>query len=102
MGLHLLGCPVDILGTNCKKLLKLKMGWGQGWGGGGKSPFSFSTCNHVWGAARHLLLDKKKDPLYMYIFVLVCFGNCVLTWCTVSVNVYDSSRGDLDGVANRT
>ena len=32
VGLHVLGCPVDILGTNCKKLLKLKM---SGGGGGG-------------------------------------------------------------------
>ena len=25
VGLHVLGCRVDILGTNCKKLLKVKM-----------------------------------------------------------------------------
>ena len=55
VGLHVLGCRVDILGTNCKKLLKVKMSGG----GGGKSRFGFSTCNHVRGAARHLLLDKK-------------------------------------------
>ena len=31
-----------------------------GGGGGGKGGrFSFSTCNHVRGAARHILLDKK-------------------------------------------
>ena len=29
-----------------------------GWGGG-DSRFGFSTCNHVRGAARRLLLDKK-------------------------------------------
>ena len=34
MGFHVLGCRVDILGTNCKKLLKLKMS--GGWGGGGQ------------------------------------------------------------------
>ena len=32
MGLHVLGCRVDILGTNCTKLLKVKMSVG---GGGG-------------------------------------------------------------------
>ena len=53
-GLHVLGYRVDILGINCNKLLKVKMG-----GGGGGSRFSFSTCNHVRGAARRLLLDKK-------------------------------------------
>ena len=67
VGLHVLGCRVDILGTNCKKLSKVKMS-GEG-GGGGR--FSFSTCNHVGGgggggAARRLLLDKK------YILSLGC------------------------------
>ena len=70
VGLHVLGCRADILGTNCNKLLKLKMSGGGGGGGraggggegggrrgGGGSRFSFSTCNHVRGAARHLLLD---------------------------------------------
>ena len=56
MGLHVLGCRVDVLGTNCRKLLKLKM---SGGGGGGGSRFSFSTCNHVRAAAGRLLLDKK-------------------------------------------
>ena len=55
-GFHVLGCRVDILGTNCKKLLKVKM---SGGGGGGGSRFGFSTCNHVRGTARRLLLDKK-------------------------------------------
>ena len=61
MGLHVLGCRIDILGTNCKKLLKVKMSGGEGRG----SRFSFSTCNYVRGAARRLLLDKKikKDIL---------------------------------------
>ena len=58
VGLHVLGCRVDILGTNCKKCLKVKMRGGGG-GGGGGSHFNFSTCNHIWGTARHLLLDKK-------------------------------------------
>ena len=31
--LHVLGCRVDILGTNCTKLLKVKMSWGGGGGG---------------------------------------------------------------------
>ena len=30
VGLHVLGCRVDILGTNCKKLLKVKVGGGGG------------------------------------------------------------------------
>ena len=34
VGLHVLGCRVDILGTNCKKLLKLKVSGGVGGGGG--------------------------------------------------------------------
>ena len=41
MGLHVLGCRVDILGTNYKKLLKVKV---SGGGGGGESRFGFSTC----------------------------------------------------------
>ena len=36
VGLHVLGCRVDILGTNCTKLLRVKMSWG-GRGGGGPS-----------------------------------------------------------------
>ena len=59
MGLHVLGCRVDILGTNCTKLLKAKMSGGGGGGGGGESRFGFSTCNHVRRAARRLLLDKR-------------------------------------------
>ena len=60
VGLHVLGCRVDILGTNCTKLLKIKMSGGGGGGGGEReSRFGFSTCNHVRGAARRLLLDKK-------------------------------------------
>ena len=35
VGLHVLGCRVDILGTNCTKLLKVKMSRGGGGGGGG-------------------------------------------------------------------
>ena len=45
VGLHVLGCRVDILGTNCKQLLKVKMSGGGG--GGGRGRFSFSTCYHV-------------------------------------------------------
>ena len=43
--------------------------------------------------------------IYIYIYILfwgVFFGNCVLTWCRVSVNMCDSSRGDLAGAADRT
>ena len=32
MGLYVLGCRVDILGTNCTKLLKVKMSGGEGGG----------------------------------------------------------------------
>ena len=31
VGLHVLGCRVDILGTNCTKLLKVKMSGGSLW-----------------------------------------------------------------------
>ena len=54
VGLNVLGYRVDILGTNCNKLLKLKVN------GGVEGRFSFSTCNHVRGAARRRLLVKKK------------------------------------------
>ena len=33
VGLYVLGCRVDILGTNCTKLLKVKMSGGEGGGG---------------------------------------------------------------------
>ena len=62
MGLNVLRCQVDILGTHCNKLLKLKIKWG----GGGGSRFSFSTWNHVGvgvGAERRLLLVKKIKML---------------------------------------
>ena len=39
---------------------------------------------------------------FFFFFFLVRFGNCVLTWCRVSVNMCDSSRGDLAGAADRT
>ena len=55
VGLHVLECRVDILGTNCNKLFKDECVRGVGVGG----RFSFSTCYHVRGAARRLLLDKK-------------------------------------------
>ena len=63
VGMHVLGCWVDILGTNCTKHLKLKISVCVGGGGGGREGgggrFSFRTCNHVREAARRLLLDKK-------------------------------------------
>ena len=34
VGFHVLGCRADILGTNCSKLLKLKISEGEGGGGG--------------------------------------------------------------------
>ena len=33
VGLQVLGCRVDIFGTNCKKPLKVKIGGGGGGGG---------------------------------------------------------------------
>ena len=63
MGLHVLDCQVDIFGTNCNILLKLKMG-GGGWRG---SRFRFSTCNHVRGNARRLLLDKDSLSLGVHL-----------------------------------
>ena len=40
VGHHVFGCRADVLGTNCNKLLKLKIN------GGGRegSHFSFTTC----------------------------------------------------------
>ena len=42
VGLHVLGCRVDILGTNCRKTLKSKDEWGAG-GGGGRGVASASV-----------------------------------------------------------
>ena len=47
------------------------------------------------------ILCTTVSLFFVFIF-LVCFGNCVLTWCRVSMNMCDSSRGDLTGVADRT
>ena len=44
---------------------------GGGGGGVGGSRFGFSTRNHVRGAARRLLLDKKKE-------VTFCRWGCIL------------------------
>ena len=41
VGLHDLGCRVDILGTNCKKLLKVKMSVQGGGGGRGSLWFQY-------------------------------------------------------------
>ena len=43
----------------------------------------------------------RTEPFFSLFFFLVCFGSCVLTWCRVSVNMCDSSRGDLAGAADR-
>ena len=57
------GLKYLLLGTNCNKLLKLKSNRGWGW-----DRFTFSTCNHVQGAARRLLfikhysLGSKRPP----------------------------------------
>ena len=56
--LNVLGCRADILGTNCNKLLKLRIN-GMGVGVGVASA-SHSACNYVRGAARCLLLVKNK------------------------------------------
>ena len=53
-GFHVLGCRVDILGTNCTKLLKVKMS-----GGGGGVALASVRVSVSGGAARRLLLDKK-------------------------------------------
>ena len=45
VGLHVLGCRVDILGTNGKKLLKVKM-----WGGGGGEGVALASVHVImWG-----------------------------------------------------
>ena len=66
-GLNVLGCRADILGTNCNKLLKLKIngvGGGEG-GGGGRSRISFTTCNHVRGQQGAYYWFKKQLSLGM-------------------------------------
>ena len=69
MGLHVLGCRVDILGTNCKKLLKVKMSGGRGgvalasvrviMSGGQQGAYCWikNTCCR-WG---YILLRIKND-----------------------------------------
>ena len=46
------------------------------------------------------VLCRTVSIFYIFIFFMR-FGSCVLTWCRVSVNVCDSSRGDLAGAADR-
>ena len=46
VGLNVLGCRADILGTNCNKLLKLKI---NGGGGGGAVASASVECPGVGG-----------------------------------------------------
>ena len=61
VGLHVLGCRVDILGTNCKKLLKLKM---SGGGGGGEVP----------SASVRVIMSGRRQGAYCWIKDILSLG----------------------------
>ena len=87
--LNVLGCRVDILGTNCSKLLKLKINWRGGGGGVGSA------------SVRVTMSGGSKAPTTEYYLLTVMkyhvSGNqspqkCLLTQhATPSVPSYDSS-----------
>ena len=88
VGLNVLGCRVDILGTNCSKLLKLNINWRWGWGVASAS-------------VRVTMSGGSKAPTTEYYLLTVMkyhvSGNqspqkCLLTQhATPSVPSYDSS-----------
>ena len=63
MGLHVLGCRVGILGTNCNKLLKLKMSWG----GGG-----------VASASVRVIMSGGQQGAYCSMKNTFCRWECIL------------------------
>ena len=64
VGLHVLGCRVDILGTNCNKLLKLKM---SGAGGGG-----------VASASVRVIMSGGQQGAYCSMKKTFCRWKCIL------------------------
>ena len=69
MGLHVLGCRVDILGTNCKKLLKVKMSVG---GGGGRE-------GGVASASVRVIMSGGQQGAYWWIKKTFCRWECIFT-----------------------
>ena len=71
MGLHVLWCRVDILGTNCKKLLKVKIVcvWGGGRGGGGEESLWFSV---------RVIMSGGQQGAYCWIKNTFCCWGCIL------------------------
>ena len=63
VGLHVLGCRVDILGTNCKKLLKLKMSGGRG---------------GVASASVRVIMSGGQQGAYCWIKKTFCRWVCIL------------------------
>ena len=64
VGLHVLGCRVDILGTNCKKVLKVKMSGG----GGGR----------VALASVRVVMSGGQQGAYCWIKNTFCRWGCIL------------------------
>ena len=64
MGLHVLGCRVDILGTNCKKLLKLKLSGGGGWG--------------VASASVRVIMSGGQQGAYCWMKQTFCRWECII------------------------
>ena len=62
MGLHVLGCRVDILGINCKNLLKVKMS-----GGGGGAL-----------ALVRVIMSEGQQDAYCWIKKTFCGWECIL------------------------
>ena len=68
MGLHVLGCRVDIFGTNCKKLLKVKM---SGGGGGGVALASVRVIMMSGGQQGAYCWIKKTFCRWGYILLRI-------------------------------
>ena len=75
VGLHVLGCRVDMLGTNCNKLLKLMMNVcvcvcvcvvGGGGGGG------------VASASVHVIMSIGQQGAFCWIKKTICRWECIL------------------------
>ena len=61
-----------------------------------------SECKLLMFAIECVLCRTVSLYILLVCFGNCVFGNCVLTWYRVSVNMCDSPRGDLDGMADRT
>ena len=61
VGLHVFGCRVDILGTNCKKFLKVKM---RGWG--------------ITSTSVRVIMSGRQQGEYCWIKKTFCRWECIL------------------------